>query len=121
MLPLPALALAALSTVVIVASIVGLPPVDSDWWWRMTRIGAFFTGWAVAFLLPVNHWRRVWVGSALAAAAAWSVGIETAGVLSSCLVAAITLWWLLRLKPIMGHVLGRPNGPRGGTAAPETP
>jgi hypothetical protein len=38
MLPLPALALAALSTVVIVASIVGLPPVDSDWWWRMTRI-----------------------------------------------------------------------------------
>jgi hypothetical protein len=103
-LPLPALALATLSTVVVVASVVGIPPVDSDWWLRMTRLGAFFAGWAVACLLPVNPWRRVWVGSALSGAAAWSVGIETVGVLSSVLVAAITLWWLLRLTPIMREV-----------------
>jgi hypothetical protein len=100
-LPLPALTLAALSTVVIVASVVDIPPVDSDWWLRMMRIGAFFAGWAVAFLLPVNPWRRVWVGSVLSAAATWSVGIETAGVLTSVLVAAITFWWLLRLTPIV--------------------
>jgi hypothetical protein len=113
-LPLPALALATLSTVVIVASIVAIPPVDSDWWLRMTRIGAFFTGWAVACLLPVHPVRRVWVGSALSAAAAWSVGYETAGVLSSILVAAITLWWLLRLTPIMRKMASASTGRAAG-------
>jgi hypothetical protein len=60
----------------------GGPPPDLPLWWRTIRIGVYSTGWAVAFPLPVNPWRRVTVGFLLAATAAYAVGIETASVVS---------------------------------------
>ena len=101
MLPLPALALAAVSTVALVAAAVGEPTVDPALLWQMQHIGAFLIGWAIAFLLPVNPWRRITIGSLLAITSAYAIGEQTAGAISSCLVAAITLWWLLRLTPIL--------------------
>jgi len=85
----------------IVGSYVDVPHVESELWWRLEHVGAFGTGLAIAFLVAADPWRRIIVGFVFAAAAVYAIDIQTAGMITTFLVTAITVWWLLRLAAVV--------------------
>lgn len=94
---------------IVVASYVGVPHLDSDLSWKVEHVGAFGIGFAVATLLSIGPWRRVILGLLLAAPTTYAIGIKTADMIGACLIVAATLWWLLRLAPVVMPTPGRPR------------
>ena len=103
--PLDAVLVAGVSTASLVASHLGVPDVPSELWWRMEHLGAFGMGVAIALILVRDPWRRAIAASPLAIAATYTISMQTAGVIGSCLVGAIALWWLLRLGRLLHPLL----------------
>jgi hypothetical protein len=95
--PLPALSLAALSTVAVVAAMVNIPVTDKDLWWQLQHIGGYGLGWSIAFIPTINPWRRVIAGALRAITGAYTIGATTIEPITAVLIAVIAWWWLHRL------------------------
>jgi hypothetical protein len=111
--PVVALVVASLSTACVIASYAGVPYVNPHAWWTMAHIGAFGIGWSAALLLVDDWWLRITLGFVLGTPAAIVIDIKTAGIISTCFVAAVTLWWLMRLKPAAPLASAPPVDARG--------
>jgi hypothetical protein len=95
--PVEALAVAAVSTVAIVASFTGVPFTHSTSWWTLEHLGAIGMGYAVAWLVTRRPGRLMIVGPALGLPATFAISLRTFDEMSAFLIAAVALWWLARL------------------------
>jgi hypothetical protein len=117
--PVEAVALAALSTVAVVASFTGVPFSDSTVWWTLEHVGAIGMGYAIAFLVTRRPARLMIVGPVLGLPATFAISLRTFDAIGAFLIGAVVLWWLVRLArtlvPLLSGVssvqvvVGRPS------------
>jgi hypothetical protein len=133
--PVEASAMAAVSTVAVLGSYVGIPFNDRDVWWSMEHGGAIGMGLAVAWLVAPAPWSltpdamRRWfrlliVGAVFGVPATFAIKIQTFDAIGAFLIAAVTVWWVVRLAQIVGPMLpkllanSRPPRPSARAAGP---
>jgi hypothetical protein len=103
--PVEALALAALSTVAVVASFTGVPFTDSTVWWTLEHLGAIGMGYAVACLVTRRPARLMVVGPVLGLPATFAISLPTFDAIGAFVIGSVALWWFVRLARSLGPLL----------------
>lgn len=135
--PVEAAITTAVSTVAVLGAYVGVPLHDQTSWWWMEHAGAVGMGLTVAWLVVAAPWslqpaamgrwaRLAAVTLLFGVPATVAISLDTFDAIAAFLIAAITLWWLIRLVqvavPIVSTLIKTqtppPPPPPPPTAAP---